>query len=359
MNKKLSIKIQKAKKLKKKPPDHKLVFGTTFTDHMFVMDYDPKKGWHGARIMPYGPFEIEPAMATLHYAQTAFEGMKAFRQQDGNIALFRPEKNIARLNHSSRRLCIPEMDEKFLLEAVLKLIQLEKAWVPHSEGTSLYIRPFVFALEPFLGVRPARVYRLMVILSPVGAYYSTGFAPVKILVEEKYARAANGGTGDTKAAGNYAASLLAAEEAHKAGFTQVLWLDSAEHKYVEEVGTMNIAFVINNELVTPPLGGSILGGITRDSVLALTRAWGIPTHERPVSIKEVYEAADKGNLNEVFGTGTAAVISAVGEMKYKNSIWKTSEWKPGPLASRLFEEITAIQYGRKKDPFGWMTPLPS
>jgi branched-chain amino acid aminotransferase len=283
--------------------------------------------------------------------------MKAFRQKDGSISLFRPEKNIARLNHSSRRLCIPEVDESFILEALLKLVRIDQDWVPQKEGTSLYIRPFVFALEPFLGVRPAKVYRLMIILSPVGAYYSTGFSPVKILVEEKYARASLGGTGNTKAAGNYASSLLAAEEAHKAGFTQVLWLDSAEHKYVEEVGTMNIAFVINNELITPALGGSILGGVTRDSVLSLSRSWGIATQERPISIDEVFAAANNQTLNEVFGTGTAAVISAVGEMKYKNSVWKIPEWKAGPLAQRLFDEITSIQYGRQKDSFKWMVPL--
>ena len=354
MNNDFALRIEKASKLKQKPADDSLVFGTVFTDHMFVMDYDPDHGWHDARIVPYGPFEIEPAMATLHYAQTAFEGMKAFRRADGSIAMFRPRKNIERLNRSADRLCMPLVPEEAFHQALHKLIALEKDWVPRAEGTSLYIRPFIFASESFLGVRPAKKYKFMIILSPVGAYYSSGFAPVKIMVAEKFVRAASGGTGDIKAGGNYAGSLYAAEKAHEAGYTQVLWLDAAERKYVEEVGTMNIAFVINNEVVSPPLAGSILPGVTRDTVLALTRSWNIPTAERPVGIDEVFKAAQNGKLNEIFGTGTAAVISAVGELRCGEQVWTVPQWKPGPLAQRLFDEISGIQYGRLPDRFNWM-----
>ena len=354
MKNKLSIRVEKSVSLKPKQPDKELVFGTAFTDHMFVMDWREQDGWYDPRIVPYGSFSIEPAMATLHYAQAIFEGMKAFRQKDNSITMFRPRQNIKRLNMSAARMCIPAVDEDFLYEALHELIKFEKDWVPAAEGTSLYIRPFIFATEPFLGVRPAKSYRLMIILSPVGAYYSSGFAPVKILVEDEYIRAARGGTGNIKAAGNYASSLLAAEKAHEAGYTQVLWLDASERKFVEEVGTMNIAFVINNEIITPALSGSILGGITRNSMLALAGSWGIKTTERPISIDEVFNAVQSGTLDEVFGTGTAAVISSVGELRHRDKVWKTKEWKPGPLAQRLFDEITGIQYGIKKDTFGWV-----
>lgn len=349
-----NIRIEKSTSLKPKQPEDQLVFGTAFTDHMFVMDYEEGKGWYDPRIVPYAPFSIEPAMVTLHYAQAVFEGMKAFRQKDGAIAMFRPMENVKRLNYSGARVCIPPVDEAFTLDAIRQLVEIEKDWVPHKEGCALYIRPFIFATESFLGVRPARKYRLMVILSPVGAYYSSGFAPVKILVTDQYTRSARKGTGDAKAAGNYAGSLLAAEKAKAEGYTQVLWLDGAEQKFVEEVGTMNIMFKLGDEVVTPPLSGSILGGITRKSVLQLLNSWDIKAGERMITIDEVLRACNDGSLEEIFGTGTAAVISAVGELKFKDTCWKIPEWKPGPLAQRLFDEITGIQYGRTEDRFGWM-----
>ena len=336
------------------PKPDELGFGIHFTDHMFVMDYKDDKGWINARIIPYSPFTLDPAAVCLHYGQAIFEGLKAYKGVDGKIRFFRPMENMKRLNRSAWRMCMPQVDENELFDAIKKLIDIERDWVPEAKGTSLYIRPFMIATEPYLGVRPATEYILSVILTPVGAYYKEGFNPVKIFVTDKYVRAAVGGVGEAKAAGNYAASLMASEEAKKKGFTQVLWLDAKERKYVEEVGTMNIFFVLDGEVVTPELTGSILSGITRDSVIKLSKDWGYKVSERRISIDEVIDAAKNGKLNECFGTGTAAVISPVGFLYYKDQGYEINGGKTGPLAQRLFDELTGIQYGEKPDPYGWI-----
>lgn len=353
----MQITITRSKQLKQKPEASKLGFGTLFTDHMFNMDYNLEKGWHNPRIEPYAPFVMEPSTMVLHYGQGIFEGLKAYRTGDNKIQLFRPRENFKRFNYSARKLCIPQLDEAFALEALKELLKIERDWVPDAPGTSLYIRPTIIATDPFLGVRASHTYRFFIILSPVGAYYPEGFNPVKIMVTREHVRAVRGGLGDTKTMGNYAASLLAGEDAHNAGFTQVLWLDGVEQKYVEEVGSMNILFVINNELITPMLNGSILPGITRDSVLALAKSWGIPTAERRISIDEVFEAHQAGTLNEIFGSGTAAVISPVGELKYEEKTIKIGQGQAGPIAQRLYDTMTDIQYGRATDPMGWIEPV--
>ncbi len=340
------------------PPDaSNLGFGIHMADHMFAMEYDEGKGWHGAVIRPYGPFSLDPAAVCLHYGQAIFEGLKAYRGRDGKIRLFRAMDNMKRMNRSAWRMCMPRVEEGELLAAIKELVRVEERWVPGARGTSLYIRPFMIATEAFLGVRPARRYILSVILSPVGAYYPEGFDPVKIFVTDKYVRAAAGGVGEAKTAGNYAASLMASEEAKKLGFTQVLWLDAAQRRYVEEVGTMNIFFYMDGTLVTPALSGSILPGITRDSVLTLARSWGIGTEERAISIDEVLEKAGSGQLEECFGTGTAAVVSPVGALYYKGRNYEINSGRTGELAQRLFDEITGIQYGERPDPFGWVEEL--
>ncbi len=342
---------------KELPETSNLGFGIHMTDHMFVMEYDQGIGWHSPRIKPYGPFSLAPASVCLHYGQEIFEGLKAYRGGDGKIRLFRAMDNMKRLNRSAWRMCMPEVREEDLLDAIKTLVRIEERWVPDARGTSLYIRPFMIATEAFLGVRPANKYILSVILSPVGAYYAEGFNPVRIFVTDKYVRAARGGVGEAKTAGNYAASLMASEEAKELGFTQVLWLDAAERRYVEEVGTMNIFFYMDDTLVTPALSGSILPGITRDSVLKLAGEWGIRIEERPVTIDEVLEKAGSGALKECFGTGTAAVISPVGALYYKGQNYSINGGKTGELAQRLFDEITGIQYGERRDPFGWVEEL--
>lgn len=343
--------------LKDKPNENKLGFGTFFTDHMFNMDYNTEKGWHNPRIEPYAPLVLDPSTMVLHYGQGIFEGLKAYRTPEGTIQLFRPRDNFKRLNYSARKLCIPEIDETFALEALKGLLRIDKDWVPGAEGTSLYIRPTIIATDPFLGVRAAHTYRFFIILSPVGAYYPEGFNPVKIMVTREHVRAVRGGVGDTKTLGNYAASLLAGEIAHQAGYTQVLWLDGVEKKYVEEVGSMNIFFVIDGKLVTPMLNGSILPGITRDSALALARHWGMPVQERLVDIDEIFAAHEAGKLSEIFGSGTAAVISPVGELKYEDKNITIGQGRVGPVAQRLFDAIMNIQYGRSEDIMGWVEPV--
>ncbi len=351
----MEITIEKSQNLKQKPADeNKLGFGTLFTDHMFNMDYSPEKGWYNPRIEPYQSIEMDPASMVLHYGQGVFEGMKAYNDKNGDISLFRPEENFKRLNFSNRRLCIPELDESFVLHALKELVKVEKDWVPKAGGTSLYIRPTVIATDPFLGVRASNTYRFFIILSPVGAYYSEGFNPVKIWVSNEYVRAIRGGVGNTKTLGNYAASLYAATVANKHGYSQVLWLDGVELKYVEEVGAMNIFFIIDDELVTPELSGSILPGITRDSVLKLAGHWGMKVTERKIAIDEVVEAHESGRLTEVFGSGTAAVISPVSELKYGEKSITIGDGKVGPVANKLFESIQDIQYGRADDPFDWV-----
>ena len=340
--------------LKPKPKDESnLGFGDILTDHMFLMDYEAGKGWINPRIVPYGAISIDPAAMAIHYGQEIFEGLKAYRGKDEGIYLFRPRENFKRFNRSATRVCMPEVDIEFAMTAMKKLIILDKDWVPRTEGTSLYIRPAMLATEPHLGVRPAKSYLFFIIIGPVGAYYKEGLNPIKIYVEDKYIRAAAGGTGEVKTAGNYAASLLAAEEAKKKGFTQVLWLDAAERKYIEEVGTMNMVFVIGEEIITAPLTGSILPGITRDSAIQLVKDWGLKVSERSLAIDDVIKAAKEGTLKEAFGTGTAAVISPVGQITYKGEDYIVANGKMGELSQRLYNEIVGIQYGEKEDPYGW------
>ena len=338
--------------------ESKLVFGKQFTDRMFVMKYLTGKGWHDARIQPYQPFSLDPAAMVLHYAQEIFEGMKAFRRPDGQVALFRPLDNFKRFNHGARRMCMPEIDEAFLLRALKELVRLESDWVPRSAGTSLYIRPTLIATEPMLGVRPADEYLCYIILCPVGAYYKGGLSPVKIWIPDQYVRAAHGGTGEVKTGGNYAASLYAAREAAAKGYDQVLWLDAREKKYIEEVGSMNICFLLDGKLVTSPLHGTILDGITRRSVLTLAREMGVEIEERALSIDEVLDGAQSGRLTEAFGTGTAVVISPVGQFTYRDRTVKLGDGTTtGPLTQKLYDTLTGIQYGRLPDSHGWVELL--
>lgn len=348
-----TIKMELADSKKAKPNGEHLDFGTVFTDHMLMMDYKEGKGWYDPRIVPYQSLTLDPASIIFHYGQTVFEGLKAYMTKDGDIQLFRPEKNFARLNHSNERLCIPPIDEQFAIEALKQLITVEKEWVPTAEGTSLYIRPFIIATEPFLGVSPSKEYKFMVILSPVGAYYKEGINPVKIAVENEYVRAVLGGTGEAKTAGNYAASLAAQEVVGKEGFAQVLWLDGVEKKYIEEVGSMNVFFKINGEVITPALNGSILPGVTRDSVIQMLTHWDLPVVERKVSMQEIAEAAENGTLEEAFGTGTAAVISPIGQLTWENQDFIINNGETGEIATKLYESLTGIQYGKLEDPFGW------
>ena len=348
-----AIRITKARTLKTKPKDAELGFGQIFTDHMFVADFQEEKGWYDPRVEPYGPLEMDPAAAVLHYAQSVFEGLKAFRGVDGKVRLFRPQKNIERLNNSARRMCIPPLDPDLALQSIVTLVGVEREWVPRTIGTSLYIRPTIVANEPFLGVRPAKSYVYFVILSPVGAYYPEGMAPVKIRVEEKYVRAVEGGLGSAKTGANYAASLMAAEEAKHAGYTQVLFLDGVHRKFIDEVGTMNIMVKIGDEVITPPAGGTVLAGVTRDSALSLMRTWGLKVSERPLTIDEVVAAHKSGALKEVWGTGTAAVISPVGELAYKNEKMVIHAGRIGELTQKLYDAIVGIQYGKSPDPDKW------
>lgn len=354
----MDITLKKADTLKDHPKDSALGFGTIFTDHMFNMDYNPEKGWHNARIEPYGPIVMDPSTMVLHYGQAIFEGLKAYRTESGEVQLFRPKDNLHRLNKSAQMLCIPEIDEEFMLEALIKLLQIDKDWVPSATGTSLYIRPTVIATDPYIGLRSSNTYRFFIILSPVGAYYPEGFNPVKIWVTTEYVRAVRGGVGQAKTAGNYAASLYATELAHKDGYTQVMWLDGVELKYVEEVGSMNIFFVIGDELITPKLNRSILSGVTRDSVIKLAKSWDVKVVERKISIDEIYEAHGKGELKEVFGSGTAAVISPVGNIKFNGKEITINNGEVGPLSAKLFKELMNIQYGKAEDTFNWTMPLP-
>ncbi|MCR4434235.1 MAG: branched-chain amino acid aminotransferase [Clostridiales bacterium] len=347
------INIEKAKNPKPKPDPKNLGFGKYFTDHMFIMDYTEGKGWHDPRIVPYGPLSLDPSTMVLHYGQAIFEGLKAYRTQDGRVLLFRPSKNMERMNSSNERMCIPPIDEKFAVEAVKTLVNLDKDWIPEGEGTSLYIRPFIFACDPFLGVHPSNTYKFIIILSPSGPYYPGGINPVKIYVESKYVRAVRGGTGFAKTLGNYAASLKAQAEAEKKGYIQVLWLDGVERKYIEEVGAMNVFFKINGEVITPSLEGSILPGITRDSVIELLKSWGMKVTERRLSIQELYDAHARGTFEEAFGTGTAAVISPIGELNWEGKKILINDEKIGETSMKLYNTLTGIQNGRIEDKFGW------
>ncbi len=335
-------------------PDN-LGFGKYFTDHVFEMEYSAGKGWHNPIIKKLENLSIHPGSMYLHYGQGIFEGLKAFKTMAGEVVMFRPEKHIQRLNNSAGRICIPKVDNELLLNALTELVSVERDWIPTKRGESLYIRPFVFGSDAFLGVKPSSSYKLMIILSPVGAYYPEGFKPVKILVQDEYVRAVRKGLGECKTPANYAASLLAGEEARKKGFTQVLWLDGVEQKYIEEVGTMNIFINFKDEVVTPKLNGSILPGVTRDSVITILKDWGVKISERLVSIDEVVSEYKKGNVTGVFGTGTAAIISSVGWLNYKGFEMAFNNGQPGELDKKLFDELTSIHYGQKEDVHNWLT----
>ena len=338
---------------KAKPDPDTLVFGTTFTDHMFTLEYTKEEGWHDGKIVPYGPIAFEPSAVVFHYAQECFEGLKAYKSKEGRVLLFRPDMNAKRINSTNARLCIPLLDEELFVEAIKELVRIEHEWIPQKEGTSLYIRPFIIATEPYVGVRASNRYMFMIILSPVGLYYAGGLAPTKLLVEDEYVRAALGGTGFTKAGGNYAAALKAQEKAHEKGCEQVLWLDSAERKYVEEIGTSNAFFMIDGEVITPPAGGTILPGVTRNSVIAMLGKWGYKVTERKISIEDVFEAADSGKLNEMFASGTAAVISPVGELVWKDKKIVINNKNIGALSQRVYDELYGIQTGGIEDHMGW------
>lgn len=353
---KYSFTIQKTTTPKPKPDPDTLKFGKTFTDHMFVMDYSTEKGWHDGRIVPYGPIMLDPAAACLHYAQQMFEGLKAYKASDGRILLFRPDMNAKRTNKTNDRMCIPQLDEELFVEAIKAIVDVERDWIPNKPGTSLYIRPFIFADDAFLGVHAAAHYKFVIILSPVGPYYATaggGLTLTKIFVEEEYVRAAPGGTGFAKVGGNYAGSLKAQTKANAMGCEQVLWLDAIEHSYVEEIGTSNAFFVIGDEIITAPLGGTILPGVTRDSVIALLKKWGLKVSERRLKFADVLKAAEDGTLKEAFATGTAAVISPVGKFLYKETEYAIGGGNIGELSNKLYETLYGIQTGKLTDDMGW------
>jgi len=351
------IKVVKTTNPKKRPDPKKLGWGVNFTDHMFIMNYTEGEGWHDARVVPYGPLELDPATAVLHYGQEVFEGLKAYHSPDGRILLFRPNMNSARLNRSNVRMAMPEIPYELFLEAIKTLVKVDADWIPTEPETSLYIRPTIIATDPKLGVHPSHTYIFYIILSPVAAYYPQGLNPTKIYVEDSMVRAVPGGTGEAKTGGNYAASLKAQEKAEEKGYTQVLWLDAIEHKYIEEVGAMNVIFKIDGELVTTPLSGSILPGVTRDSVLHLVKDWGIKVSERRISIDEIVKAYDEGKLEEAFGVGTAAVISPIGELNYKGKVMIINDNKTSAFEQKLYDALTAIQWGKVKDPYGWSVEI--
>lgn len=354
----LNIKIEKTASPKVKPDFSKLGFGKYFTDHMFLMNYSTELGWHDARIVPYGPIALDPSAMVFHYAQELFEGLKAYRRADGGIQLFRPNKNIERMNNTCDRLCVPRIDPDDVLQAIKAVVEVDSDWVPNDIGTSLYIRPFIIATDPMLGVHPSHTYIFAIILSPVGAYYEAGINPVKIGIEREYVRCVKGGTGMAKAGGNYAASLIGQKKAEEYGYAQVLWLDGVHRKYIDEVGAMNVFFVIDGVVVTPELtDGNILPGVTRMSSIELLKKWGIPVEERKVSIDEVIEAHKTGRLNEAFGTGTAAVISPIGELCDGPEVMVINNNEIGPIAKKLYDAITGMQWGVIDDEMGWIEKI--
>lgn len=351
---KYEISITKTTCPKEKPQDEsKLGFGKIFTDHMFLMDYSEGEGWHNGRIVPFGPIPTNPASTVFHYGAEIFEGMKAYRAESGKIQLFRPMENIKRLNNSAERLCLPQLDEEGCLDILKTMVELEKDWVPHSEGTSLYLRPFLYGNDPHLGVHAVKNAVFAVICSPVGAYYAEGINPVKIAIESEDVRAVRGGTGYAKCGGNYAASLRAGQRAEEKGYTQVLWLDGVHRKYIEEVGAMNVMFKIAGKIITPALTGSVLPGITRKSCVELLKDWGYTVEERAFSVDELFEAAENGTLEEAWGTGTAAVVSPIGHLFYNGKEYTVADNKIGELTQKLYDELTGIQWGKREDKHGW------
>lgn len=354
----MEIQINRTTTPKQKPADESsLGFGKTFSDHMFIMEYTPDKGWHNARIDPYHRLSLDPASSVLHYAQEIFEGLKAYRADNGDILMFRAKDNCRRLNRSAERMCMPAIDVDMNYEAMRQLVEFEKEWVPHQDGTSLYLRPTMIANDESLGVHASSNYIYYVICAPSGAYYKNGLAPINIHVEDKYVRAVRGGMGEAKTGGNYAGSIKAGDEAVKNGFSQVLWLDGEHMKYVQEVGAMNMMFLIDDTIVTAPLDGTILPGITRDSVLTLVRDMGIKVEERPIEIDELMDAGRTNRLKEAFGTGTAAVISPVGLLEYKGERISINNGEIGELSMTLYNTLTGIQRGRLADKFGWVTKV--
>lgn len=351
------IKITRAATLKEKPESSTLVFGKNMTDHMFLVDYDEGKGWHDPRIVPYGPLQIDPAAKVLHYAEEIFEGLKAYRTADGCIQLFRPDCNIERMNQSAERMCLPQIPEELALAGITELVKLERDWVPSEKDTSLYIRPFMIGMDPALGVHSSHHVKFVVIVCPVGAYYPEGLNPVKIYVEDEDVRAVKGGTGMAKTGGNYAASLRAGDRAEKNGYSQVLWLDGVHRKYIEEVGSMNVMFKVAGKILTPDLNGSVLPGITRRSCIQLLKDWGYEVEERRISAEELFEAAEQGTLEEAWGTGTAAVVSPIGELAMGDKKVSVNHNHIGEVTQRLYDELTAIQWGRQADPHGWVVKV--
>jgi len=353
----LDIKITKTTTPKEKPDESALGFGKIFSDHMFLMDYSVEQGWHDARIVPYAPFQLDPACVVFHYAQELFEGMKAYRTAENNIQLFRPECNGQRMQDSSDRMCIPLIPVEDFVQAVKTLVEVDKDWVPHNEGTSLYIRPFVIATDVGMGVHASHNYTFCIICSPSGAYYAEGINPVRIYVEDEYIRAAPGLTGFTKCGGNYAASIKAGELAEQQGFAQVLWLDGVEKKYVEEVGAMNIFFKIAGKVYTAACTGTVLPGVTRRSCIELLQDWGYEVIEGKLAIDDVMKAGHDGTLEEVFGTGTAAVISPVKELDWKGDKAFINDGKIGEVTQKLYDTMTGIQWGKLPDEKGWIVPV--
>ena len=354
----MKISVTKCNQRGVMPPVDQLGFGNYFTDHMFIMDYDEQNGWHDARIVPYGPLTLSPAATVFHYGAEVFEGMKAYRRPDGGVQLFRPWDNIARLNRSCDRLGLPQLNPDDGLQAVRALVELDQAWVPSEPGTSLYIRPFLFGADPKLGLHGVHSAMFVIIMSPVGSYFAEGLKPVKIMVETEDVRAVRGGTGEAKCGGNYGAANRAGERAVEKGFSQVLWLDALQHKYVEEGGGMNVMFKIAGKVVTPMLTGSILDGITRRSCIAMLKSWGMPVEERLISVDELVQAAENGTLEEAWCVGTAAVISPIGEISYHDKPYVINDFKIGATSQMLYDRLTGLQWGKEPDPFGWTDPLP-
>lgn len=358
VEKMLNIRYELTAQKKEKPDYSKLGFGKFFTDHMFIMDYNTENGWHDARIVPFQNLSLSPATMVFHYAQEMFEGLKAYKTEKGEIQLFRPEKNVERMNSTGRRLCIPEINPSDMLDAIKAIVDVDSDWVPEEVGTSLYIRPFVIATDSFLGVHASHSYMFMIILSPVGSYYPDGINPVKIYIEREYVRAVKGGTGFAKGGANYAISLIGQEKAEKLGYAQSLWLDGVERKYIDEVGAMNVFFVIDGTVVTPCLDeGNILPGVTRASCIEILKSWNIPVEERKLSVDELNEASKKGTLTEAFGTGTAAVISPIGELNDNGTIITLNNGKIGPISQKLYDTLTGIQWGKIKDKNGWIVKV--
>lgn len=351
------IRVELTKNKRVKPDMKSVKFGKSFSDHMFLMNYEEGKGWFDPRIVPYGPVEMDMATMVFHYGQEIFEGMKAYRTAEGKVQLFRPLENIRRMAISGERLVMPPVDEDMFLEALKKLIEVDAEWVPSEEATSLYIRPFMIATDVGLGVHASKTYLFCIITCPVGSYYPEGLNPIKIMIESQDVRAVRGGTGIAKCGGNYAASLRASLLAEYKGYSQVLWLDGVERKYIEEVGSMNIMFKVNGEVLTPSLTGSVLAGITRKSCIELMKTWGIDVTERLITVDEIVAAAEAGTLEEVWGTGTAAVVSPVGWLTYKDKTFEIGEGQIGKLTQRLYDGLTGIQWGKVPDNLGWTEPV--